>query len=455
MSSPAELLASLPEEQKRAELEKLSPEIRAALNWDWKFWARPNQLEPEGKWAIWLFNAGRGAGKTRSGAEWTRQRIKKGDKFVHLIAPTSADARDVMVEGPSGILSVCWDMDVTDKGDRLGVPKYEPSKRRLTWANGAEARLFSAEEPDRLRGPQCYSMWCDELAAWKNLQDTWDMAMMGLRLGDDPRCMVTTTPRPLPLLKKIMKDPMTAITTGSTFDNAAYLAPQFLAAVRDKYEGTRLGRQELMAELLEDIPGALWKDEMFKRTDDPGDIIRIVVAVDPSGASGEGDEKADAIGIVVAGIRRNGTYVILEDASEKLSPHAWASKVATKFEKWQADRIVAEINYGGAMVKSVIQTVDESLPIRMVTASRGKQIRAEPIAALYEQGKVEHYGDTAALEQQMVLMTYDGYCGDGSPDRLDAAVWALTDLKSKKSSAPPPGIGVNDVTGSLVEGNVP
>lgn len=398
-----------------------------------------------------MFLAGRGAGKTRSGAEWTRERIKAGDRCIHLIAPTSADARDVMVEGSSGLLSVCWDGDVDHKGHHMGVPHYEPSKRRLTWKNGAIARLFSAEEPDRLRGPQCYSMWCDEMAAWTHLQEVWDMASMGLRLGMHPRAMITTTPRPLPLLKKILKDPATVTTTGSTYDNAAHLAPKFLAVIRDRYEGTRLGRQEIMAELLEDIPGALWQSEYFNRVMEPGQLKRIVIGVDPSGASGADDEHADVIGIVVAGQLTNGRYVVLEDASDKLSPLGWAKLVCQKFDQWGVDKVVAEKNFGGDMVKAVLQSENENLPVKMVTASRGKQVRAEPIATLYEQGRVDHYGNTAKLEEQMTQMTYDGYVGDGSPDRLDAAVWALTELRGKVYNQSAGGVGVGGRTGVLVE----
>ncbi|TPN82745.1 ATP-binding protein, partial [Mesorhizobium sp. B1-1-5] len=225
---------------------------------DWRFLARPNQIAPSGDWQTWLVLAGRGFGKTRCGAEWAREQIKAGASRLGLIAPTASDARDVMVEGESGILAVCWAGDKTLDGDLLGRPSYEPSKRRLTWANGAIATLFSAEEPERLRGPQHDVLWCDELAAWKYLRETWDMAMFGLRLGDRPRTCITTTPKPLPLIKEIAKDARTVLTKGSTFDNAGNLAPTFLKAIKDKYEGTRLGRQELNAEILDDLPGALW-----------------------------------------------------------------------------------------------------------------------------------------------------------------------------------------------------
>nr|MCU0912296.1 terminase family protein [Paracoccaceae bacterium] len=314
MLSPAALLASLPAQERERQLAALTPAQRAALNWHWPFWARPSQLAPEGPWQNWLFVAGRGAGKTRSGAEWVRGKVKSGCGRIALIAPTAGDARDVMVEGESGLLAVCWKQDTDRHGAHLGRPLYEPSKRRVTWANGAQAALFSAEEPERLRGPQHDAMWADELAAWTRLQDTWDMAMFGLRLGDHPQTLVTTTPKPSPLLRRLMAHPKSVVSRGSTFDNAANLAPSFLEQVREQYEGTRLGRQELYAEILDDVPGALWTREMIRTAETPGDMARVVVAVDPSGASGSADERADSIGIVVAGRKADGGFHIIEDA---------------------------------------------------------------------------------------------------------------------------------------------
>lgn len=396
---------------------------------DWRFFARPEQLEPEGDWQIWLILAGRGFGKTRTGAEWAREQVKAGASRLGLIAPTASDARDVMVEGESGLLSVCWAGDRTYAGELIGRPTYEPSKRRLTWANGAIATLFSAEEPERLRGPQHDRLWCDELAAWKYLRETWDMAMFGLRLGDRPRTCITTTPKPLPLVKEIAKDARTVITRGSTFDNASNLAPTFLKAIRDKYEGTRLGRQELNAEILDDLPGALWTRDAIDghRVRQAPDLQRIVVAVDPSGTKGESDD-GDEIGIVVAGKGVDGRAYVLADRSCKLSPDGWGRRAVAAYEEFKADRIVAERNFGGAMVEHVIRTIDSKAPYKEVTASRGKVARAEPVAALYEQGRVSHVGSFPELEDQLCMIDASGYVGEGSPDRADALVWALTEL---------------------------
>lgn len=418
-------------------LASLTDDECESLIHDWRFLARPNQIAPDGEWQNWLVLAGRGFGKTRCGAEWAREQVKAGASRLGLIAPTASDARDVMVEGESGILAVCWAGDKTIGGDPLGRPSYEPSKRRLTWANGAIATLFSAEEPERLRGPQHDVLWCDELAAWKYLRETWDMAMFGLRLGDRPRTCITTTPKPLPLIKEIAKDARTVITKGSTFDNAGNLAPTFLQAIRDKYEGTRLGRQELNAEILDDLPGALWtRDEIDKhRVSAFPDLRRVVVAVDPSGTKGQSDD-GDEIGIVVAGKGIDGRAYVLADRTCKLSPDGWGRRAVDAYygrwsqtpDKVKADRIVAERNFGGAMVEHVIKTIEPTVPYKEVTASRGKVARAEPVAALYEQGRVSHVGSMPELEDQMCLIAPEGYVGEGSPDRADALVWALTEL---------------------------
>jgi len=418
-------------------LERLTPQTKAALNWKWRgWWARPQQLAPDGNWRQWGYVAGRGAGKTRSGSEWTREQVKAGRGNLALIAPTAADARDVMVEGPSGILKTAWKHDTDANGQITGVPTYEPSKRRLTWENGAQALLFSAEEADRLRGPNFDAAWADELAAWKNGIDVWDMLMFALRLGDDPRAIFTTTPRVTPLIRRLMKDPGTVLTRGSTYDNAANLAGPFLEAIRERYEGTRLGRQEISGELLEDVPGALWTGEMVGNA--VGKPIqeaqRIVVAVDPSGADGDPEGGSDDIGIVVAAKFMDGTYGILEDATCNLSPAGWGRRAAERYGHHLADCIVAEKNFGGAMVEAVIKGADPVAKVKMVTASRGKAVRAEPIAALYEQDRVAHAPGLEKLEEQMMHMTLTGYVGDGSPDRLDAAVWALTELSEPTST---------------------
>lgn len=429
-------LASLPPEVRSRALSSLTDEQCRALLHDWRFLARSNQLPPDGDWQNWLILAGRGFGKTRTGAEWAREELKAGASRLGLIAPTASDARDVMVEGESGLLAVCWAGDKTHAGEPLGRPQYEPSKRRLTWANGAIATLFSAEEPERLRGPQHDRLWCDELAAWKYLRETWDMAMFGLRLGDRPRTCITTTPKPNQVLREIIKDRRTIVTRGSTFDNAGNLAPTFLQAVRDKYEGTRLGRQELNAELLDDVPGALWTRDMIdaaRKDVRLPEMQRVVVSIDPSGTAGDQDD-GDSIGIIVAGKGVDGLGYILADRTCKLSPDGWGRRAVAAYHEFKADRIIAERNYGGAMVEHVIKTVDRTVPYQEVVASRGKVVRAEPVAALYEQGKVKHTAELELLEDQMCAMTGDGFLGDGSPDRVDAAVWALTELLVSGSS---------------------
>lgn len=397
---------------------------------DWRAWARPEQTAPDGLWQVWAYIAGRGAGKTRSGAEWVREKVKSGCSRIALIAPTAGDARDVMVEGVSGLLSVCWAGDRDHKGNVTGRPVYEPSKRRLTWASGAIATTYSADEPDRLRGPQHDAGWCDEIAAWNYAQEAWDMFMFGLRLGTDPQGMVTTTPRPIPLLRQIMAAKTSAVTRGSTYSNRANLAPSFLDKIVTRYEGTRLGRQELEGELLEDFAGALWTRAMIdaaKAGTILPDMQRVVVAIDPSGTAGEEDD-GDSVGIVVAGKGVDGVAYVLADRTCKLSPAAWARRAVHAAAEFGADRIVAERNYGGAMVEAVIRTAGATVPYKEVTATRGKVVRAEPIAALYEQGRVKHVAGLEAMEDQMCAFSSEGYMGEGSPDRADALVWALTEL---------------------------
>lgn len=419
MLSPAQSLALLPEAERVDHLEGLAPEVRAHLNWHWSFWARPNQIAPEGEWATWLILAGRGFGKTRSGAEWVRSKVDQGYRRIAIVAETAADARDVLVEGKSGILNISPDAE---------RPLYEPSKRRLTWPNGAVATLYNGTEPDQLRGPEHDAALVDELAKYKDPQGLWDMLQFGLRLGQLPQVCVATTPRPIPLLRQLIQDETTIVTRGSTYDNAANLSPSFIERIKARYEGTRLGRQEIAAELLDDVPGALWTASLFKRVKDLGEFQRIVVGVDPSGASGEDDDGADEIGIVVAGKRHDGTYAIIEDASCKLSPSGWGRRSVERYRDHLADAIIAERNFGGAMVEAVIRTANQNAKVKLVTASRGKAVRAEPVAALYEQGRVDHAAGLEELEDQMMHMTSSGYVGDGSPDRLDAAVWAVTEL---------------------------
>lgn len=433
--SLAQIFSELSREEQEEYLATLSPEGKLRLKYDWKFWARPNQLAPEGDWATWLILAGRGFGKTRTGAETIRDWVCGPTPLsagrcsrIALVAETAADARDVMVEGESGIMAV------SPPDFR---PIFQPSLRRVTWPNGAIATLYNATEPDQLRGPQHDAAWCDELAKWRYCQESWDQLQFGLRLGDHPRTIVTTTPRPLPLIRKLVNDPKVAVTRGATWDNASNMPTSFIREIEDKYAGTRLGRQELEGEILDDIPGALWSRESidnYRLKDDVPDLERVVVAVDPATSSEDG---SDETGIVVVGLARdNDGYArgyVLEDGTVKGSPETWAKKAVTLYRKWQADKIVAEKNQGGDMVGSVIKAVDRSVPIKLVHASRGKYVRAEPISALYEQGRVHHVGRFDKLEDQMCLFSVDNFRTPamGSPDRVDALVWGMTELFEK------------------------
>lgn len=408
-----------------AVLAELAPEDQERLAYEWPLVARPSQLMPPGDWdtAVWL--GGRGMGKTRLGAENTRAEVEAGRaRRIALVARTAADARDVIVEGESGILRVSppWFR-----------PVYEPSKRRLTWPNGAIATVYSADEPDLLRGPQHDFAWCDELAAWSYAQDVWDMLQFGLRLGAKPRAIVTTTPRPIPLIRRLLADPRVAVVRGRTFDNARNLPASFLATMRRQYEGTRLGRQELDAEVLTDNPGALFRraDIEAARVAKAPELRRIVIGVDPSGSS---TATSDECGIIVAGSGECAcagtpalhTFVLADD-SAVMSPAQWAAAVRRAYGVHRADRVVAEKNFGGDMVAAVLRAHGgENLPVKLVTASRGKAVRAEPIAALVEQHKVHFVGSLARLEDQ--LCEWDPTSDRGSPDRLDAFVWAATEL---------------------------
>ena len=423
----ASVLRDLPDEEVADLLKQLGPKKAAELQHDWGFWARPEQLEPEGKWNTWVALAGRGWGKTRAGAEWVRHRIRSGDKIVHCVAPTKGDVRRVMVEGDSGLLNVCWEGDATYRGKHLGFPIWSPTNNSITWENGAKAVFFSAEDPERLRGPQAYSAWCDELCAWRNAQDTWDMMMFGLRLGKHPKVFVTTTPKTTKLIRNILEDEKTVVSKGSTYDNSANLADTFLDAVRKTYEGTRLGRQELYAEILDEASGALWSRQQLAKCEISKDEIpplnRIVVSIDPAVTS---NQESDMTGLVVAGVDVNGIAYVLEDHTDRYTPQQWAAKAVQLYRDHMADRIVAERNQGGDMVRHTLHTEDETLPIKLVHASRGKMARAEPVSALYEQGKVKHVRGLNDLEDQMVQ--WEPLGSIGSPDRLDALVWAITDL---------------------------
>ena len=405
-------LIKLPKEKRIKVLSELDDNTAIKLLYDWEFWARDDQLPPITDWQIWLILAGRGWGKSRTGAETVKKWVNDGVKRIALVAETPADARDVMIEGESGLLNIY------PGGEK---PLYESSKRRLTWENGAIATVYSGANPDQLRGPQHEKAWCDELASWDYPQETWDNLMFGLRLGDNPQTVITTTPRPIKLIKELVKDETVFVTKGSTYDNKRNLPERFYKKIISKYEGTRLGKQELYADILSDAPGALWNYDIIKHIKEYPALLRIVVAIDPATTS---NNDSDETGIVVAGIGPNGYGYVLEDASGKYTPSGWAKKSIALYNKYQADAIVAEVNQGGDMVESNLRTHDMNISYRKVRASRGKQIRAEPIAALYEQGKVFHVGAFSKLEDQ--LCTWEP--GMKSPDRLDALVWALTEL---------------------------
>lgn len=399
---------------------------------DWRLLARPDQLPPEGDWRTWLMMGGRGSGKTRAGAEWVHA-LATGeigglgrDGRIALVAETFGDAREVMIDGVSGILGVARDQR----------PAFEATRRRLVWPSGAVAQMFSSEDPESLRGPQFDLAWCDELGKWRHARETWDMLQFALRLGTAPRQLVTTTPRATPLMLALVKDPATRVTRIRTEDNAAHLAAGFLEAIRARYGGTRLGRQELDGELIADREDGLWRRDQIEALTvrNHGLLSRIVVAVDPP-ASGEA--KYSCCGIVVAGLGPDGRAVVLADGSvEGASPTGWAEAVVRLYRRFDADCVVAEINQGGDMVTSVLRTVEPSLPVKTVRATRGKWLRAEPVAALYEQGRVVHAGHFASLEDQMCDFGPDGLSSGRSPDRLDALVWALTELVLGRRSEP-------------------
>lgn len=426
-------LLSLEPAERHARLRKLKDSGKRELRYHWRLWAATAQLAPPGDWSTWLIMAGRGFGKTRAGAEWLREVADHDpDARIALVGATLNEVRAVMIEGESGILSI------TPRGRR---PRFEPSLRRLTWANGAQATIYSALEPESLRGPQHSHAWCDELAKWENVggkaEKAWDNLMLGLRLGENPRTLVTTTPRAVPLLRRILKEDSLALSRGRTEDNADNLPPRFLRQVRRTYGRSALGRQELDGELIEDIAGALWTRSLLEQCRDhgaPAQHARIVIGVDPP-ASANGD----ACGIVVTALGSDGIGRVLADASvRKASPEKWARAVANAAAVWNADRVVAEANQGGAMVESVLRAAELSLPVKLVHASKGKVVRAEPVAALYEAGRVRHVGVFPELEdEQCGLMAGGDYQGPGrSPDRADALVWAMTELMLGRGGMP-------------------
>lgn len=433
-TSRALQFAALPREAKLKILDALTPVEQEKLQYTWEFWAREGQLLPtncschKGNWRIWLILAGRGYGKTRTGAETIRRWAESGnDQYITLAASKASDVRDVMIEGESGILAI---------SPNHFRPDYEPSKRRLTWPNGVKALLLSADEPDTFRGPQHCKLWADELAKWP-YPEAWDQAMLGLRLGKNPQAVVTTTPRPTPLIKKLAKAKSTHITRGTTYDNRANLAADFFNEVIVQYEGTRLGRQELRGEILDDNPGALWKRDSIEKLrillgDAPKKYRRIAVGVDPAVTS---HEDSDETGIVTVGCAdcycKGGNKpelhgFVLHDDSDIYTPSEWAHAAIKRYRKLMANKIVAEINKGGDLVVSNLRTVDANAAVETVRATRGKDIRAEPISGLYEQGKFHHVGGFPALEDQMC--DWDPMASSDSPDRLDALVWASSYL---------------------------
>lgn len=435
--SDFEAVAALPPDEQAMLLRVIGDAGLARLATRWEHRARPEQLPPPGDWTVWLILAGRGFGKTRAGAEWVRAVAEAdGGARIALIGASLAEARAVMVEGESGLLAIApvW-----------ARPDWKPSRRQLVWPNGARATVFGAADADSLRGPQHSHVWGDEIAKWGRGAEAWDNAMMGLRLGAQPRALATTTPRPVPLLRRLTGQAGVAITRGRTTDNRAALPPAFLAAMERDYGGTRLGRQELEGELVLDPDGALWTRDLIERcriSRVPGGVegqeaallVRVVVAVDPPASS-----TGDACGIVVAGIGADGRAYVIDDASvERAGPEQWARAAVQAHHRWGADRIVAEANNGGAMVESVLRAVDAAAPVRLVHASRGKTARAEPVAALYEAGRVAHVGLFQRLEDEMCGLVAGGaYLGPGrSPDRADALVWALTDLLLGRTARP-------------------
>lgn len=425
------MLSSLSGEEVEAFLGSLSHNAMLSLPWLFEHWAHAHQRPPEGNWKSWIILGGRGAGKTRAGAEWIRTQVEGAHprdpglaRRIALVAETLDQVRDVMIFGDSGIMACT-------PGDRK--PEYQASKKKLVWPNGAEAYLISASEPESLRGPQFDCAWADELAKWKKGQDAWDMLQFALRLGDDPRQVITTTPRDNPLLRDLLDQESTVFTSAPTDANAAYLADSFLEHVNTRYGGSRLGRQELGGELLSDAEGALWSRETIDdaRVAKAPQLDRIVVAVDPPVTGGAA---SDDCGIIVAGVQMQGppqdwrAYIIEDGTVSSSTPRQWAERAVNLYKRHGADRLVAEVNQGGDLVETLVRQVDPLASYSGVRATRGKVARAEPVAALYEQGRIKHVGAFAELEDQMSAITLGGFLGKGSPDRVDALVWAITEL---------------------------
>ncbi|WP_447750472.1 DNA-packaging protein [Sphingopyxis fribergensis] len=428
-----ELLGTLRAGQLRRLMRDLPLKYRRQLIERWQGWAQEGQCEPPGDWRIWMIRAGRGFGKTRAGAEWVSEWARMlPDARIALVAANDADGRRVMIEGPSGLLAVA-------RSDE--EPRWREGLRELHFSSGAVATLYSAAAAENLRGPEHHVAWCDELAKWPQGDAAWDNLMMGLRLGEAPRVLVTTTPRPTALMRRIMALPGYEETHGGTNDNP-YLPSTFVEAMVASYGGTRLGRQELDGELLEDVEGALWTRGLVERcrvaADEIGKVARVVIGVDPPATA-----HGDACGIVVAALLRDGRLAVVEDASvENPPPHVWAQAVAAAAARWDADRVVAESNMGGEMVEGTLRQAALTLPVVPVHASVGKARRAEPVALAYERGRVVHAGVFAALEDQLCgLQIGGGYAGPGrSPDRADACVWALAALLEGLRKEREPGV---------------
>lgn len=415
----------------------LSDGETAALPYLFEFWAHDHQLPPDGDWRTWVILGGRGAGKTRAGAEWLRSVVEGVTpmaagrmKRLALVGETYDQTRDVMVFGDSGILAV------SPKAHR---PQWHASRRMLEWPNGATAQLYSAQDPEALRGPQFDGAWSDELGKWRKADEAWDMLQFALRLGQHPQQLVTTTPRSTPALRRLMEAPSTVQTHAKTEANRAYLAHGFIEEMRARFSGTRLGKQELDGAFIDDVDGALWTQEMIEKTHKaaPKEFDRLVVAVDPPASS---HKRSDACGIIVAGLVKGETdraYVLGDHTLPVASPTLWSQKVVELYEFYGADRVVIETNQGGDMVESILRQVDAHLPITRRHARLGKTTRAEPVAALYEQGRVFHAADLNTLEDQMAQMSIHGYQGKGSPDRVDALVWAIHELMLAERRAAP------------------
>lgn len=418
-------LLALPEDERLVAVRAMNAAQRREFAARWLAWAHDGQLMPPGDWRVWLIQAGRGFGKTRAGAEWVCEVARTiADARIALVGANADDVRQVMIEGPSGVICVA-------RSDER--PVWHRAAREVHWPNGAIAYVYAAEAPERLRGPEHHAAWCDELGKWRNGETTWDNLVMTMRVGDRPRIVVTTTPRSTRLMRRVRAVPGLIETLGRTRDNP-HLPDSFVAAMIAEYGGTRLGRQELDGELIEDVAGALWSRAMIERQRRAApELVRVVIGVDPpAGTDG------DACGIVAVGLGRDGCGYVLEDASVRgASPEGWARAVARCAARWKADRVIAEKNQGGSMVKSVLLAAEAGLPVRLVHASRGKSARAEPVAALYEGGKVWHAGAFPALEDELCgLQAGGGYEGPGrSPDRADACVWALTELMLRTRGA--------------------